>query len=113
MKFNLDGLKMNAVETDPNGVIGVDTIFSFRQVGNSVSAHYSGGRVEQGYLVGLVNGAKLEFRYCQLESGGILNGGCSNCELEVGENSLVRIIENFEWESRDGCGRNVIQELRT
>ncbi len=109
-EFNLDGLLMNAVETDPNGVIGVDTIFRFRQSEAFVHAEYSGGKIHQGYLVGIISGSKFQFRYCQLELDGTLNGGESNCELERVDD-LIRIVEHFEWESRPGGGRNVIQQL--
>ncbi|UCE59353.1 MAG: hypothetical protein JSU63_18165 [Phycisphaerales bacterium] len=111
--ISLDGLKMNAVETDANGVIGVDTIFKFRQTGEYVSAEYAGGKIRQGYLVGLASDTKLVFSFCQLESDGTLNSGKSTCNLEIGNTGLVRIIENFEWASRQGGGKNVIQELRS
>ena len=109
--ISLDGLIMNAVETDPNGVIGVDTIFNFHQAGNNVHCDYAGGKVLHGYLVGVVNEKKLKFRYCQLESDGSLNGGASNCEL-IDTNGLTQIVEYFEWESRPGKGKNVIQEMK-
>jgi len=109
--INLNNLTMNAVETDENGVIDFDTIFNFHQQGEHVYAEYHGGKIEHGYLVGINKNNILEFRYCQLESGGILNGGSSTCELRLSDDSLVQIIENFVWESRPGSGRNVMQEL--
>ena len=109
-QFNLDGLVMNAVETDPNGVIGIDTFFHFRQEGQYVNAEYSGGRVNKGYLVGIVKGDGLRFRYCQLESDASLNGGESKCDLER-KDGLIRIVEHFQWESREGGGQNVLQEI--
>ena len=72
---------------------------------------YSGGRIERGFLVGVVAGSSFEFRYCQLEAGGVLNGGESKCELRITEDSKVQIVEHFEWASRPGGGRNVIQEV--
>ena len=108
---NFDGMIMNAVETDENGVIGPETLFQFHQSGQHVHAEYSGGRVERGYLVGIIEGAHFEFRYCQLETDGTLNGGVSICEIGVSNSGLVQIIENFEWGSRPGGGRNVIQQL--
>ena len=50
---------MNAVETDENGVIGVDTFFKFRQTGEYVSAEYAGGKIRQEYLVGINSGTTL------------------------------------------------------
>lgn len=110
-EISLNGLTMNAVETDPNGVIDERTIFKFKQHGEEVYAEYAGGNIVKGYLVGNYRSSCLEFRYCQLEIGGVLNGGSSKCEVRLNEQSMVQIIENFEWESRQGGGRNVIQEL--
>ncbi len=110
--ISLDGLTMNAVATDENGVIGVDTIFKFRQAGECVSAEYAGGRIRQGYLVGLNSHTKLVFRFCQLESDGAIKGGESTAILKLGNTGLVRLIENFESASRPGGGKNIIQELR-
>ena len=108
--FDLDGLRMNAVETAPNGAINADTIFRFEQTGARVHAEYAGGRVELGHLVGLVRGATFAFRYCQLHDDGTLHGGQSNCELRRADDGRLQIIEHFEWD--DGPGTNVIQELR-
>ncbi len=110
-KISLDGLMMNAVESDENGVINQNTIFRFRQEGQKVYAEYQGGRVDQGYLVGIRTASGLQFRYCQLESDGSLNGGLSNCEIVSGPNNKIQIIEKFQWHSRPGGGRNVIQEM--
>lgn len=111
VRMNIDGMIMNAVETDENGVIGVDTIFNFKQSSGYVSAEYAGGKIWQGYLVGINSGTTLTFKYCQLETDGTLNGGESTCRLEYGDNGLLRIVENFEWASRPGGGRNIIQEF--
>ena len=113
MNICLDNLTMNCSETDDNGVINEDTIFQFRQDGSHVHATYRGGRIEHGFLVGINTGQTFEFRYCQIETDGTLNGGASQCKLRLNEASLVQIIEEFEWETRPGGGRNVIQEIPT
>ena len=110
--INLDGLRMNAVDTDDSGVSDADTLFEFHQEGANVWATYAGGSVARGYLVGIVRGAELEFRYCQMEADGALDGGHSNCVLKRNRDGLVQIVEFFEWASRPGSGTNVIQELR-
>jgi hypothetical protein len=46
--INLDGIRMHAIETAPNGVINADTNFDFHQVDSSVWAEYAGGRVVRG-----------------------------------------------------------------
>lgn len=108
---SLNGLRMNAVETDPNGVIGPQTVFQFEQAADQVYAEYAGGAIVRGYLVGLLDAETLRFRYCQLESGGVLHSGASICSIQRNEDGLVQLIEEFEWESRPGKGRNVIQEF--
>ena len=110
--FNLNNLVMNAVETDSNGVINHETIFNFKQNDDRVYSDYSGGKIDKGYLVGLISGSELKFRFCQLEVDGTLNAGESVCELMYSENSLLQIVVSFKWESREGTGKNVIQEMK-
>ena len=110
---SLDGLRMNATNTAENGVVGEDTIFVFKESGQFVSAEYSGGRVVQGYLVGVRTEAALTFRYCQFDSDGNLDGGESNCEIEVTGTGGLQIVENFEWASQTGSGKNVLEEIRS
>lgn len=111
MQFNLNGLKMNAIQTDPEGVIGAETIFEFSQNDNIVLAEYSGGRIRKGYLVGIIAGSNLNFRYCQVQMDNQLDGGESDCELRL-KDGLIQIIENFSWESRQGSGQNIIQQIQ-
>lgn len=108
--WRLDGLRMNAVHTDGNGVIDERTIFCFSQTGSRVKAEYQGGEIDQGYLIGVVQGATLEFRYCQIDRQGQLDGGHSHCELRR-SGGLVEIVEHFDWGSRPGGGTNVIRQL--
>lgn len=110
--FNFNALKMNAVETDPNGVINEHTIFTFEQDEDIVYAQYVGGEIIRGQLIGRITDDKLHFRYCQIDTDGNLDGGESYCDLQYSDDGLIQIIENFQWESRDEQGRNVIQEMR-
>ncbi len=110
--FNLDGRRMNAVQTAANGVINRDTIFRFTQEDSAVWASYAGGRIVRGFLVGVAQDAKLTFHYCQSETGGTLNSGHSNCELQHTADGLLEIIEHFQWASGAGTGLNIIREIR-
>lgn len=111
--FNLDGLQMNAVETAPNGVIDRDTIFRFAQEREAVWACYAGGRIVRGFLVGVLQDARLTFHYCQLETGATLNNGHSSCDLRRSADGLIEIVEHFQWTSGAGTGVNIIRELRS
>lgn len=108
---NLDGVNMTVVKTAENGVVNRETIFSFQQSGDLVSAHYAGGGVASGYLVGRIDGDRLEFRYCQADLSGGLDGGRSDCTLERLEDGRLRLIERFEWASRPGGGENIFEQV--
>lgn len=109
--FNLDGHRMHASETAENGVVNAETIFEFRQDSDWVTANYRGGKIVDGYLIGRVDGSRFEFRYCQRDSDGHLDGGQSKCELEWRDDGGIRIIERFFWESRGEDGVNIIEDV--
>jgi hypothetical protein len=102
---------MHVVQTAPNGVVGSDTVFEFSQVGDIVTASYSGGRVGVGYLVGILKGDTLSFRYCQVSDEDHVDGGSSNAKIETMDGGRIRLIESFKWESRDGSGENIFEEI--
>src|SRR5258708_8709115 len=100
-KMTFENLKMNVITTAPNGVVNELTIFTFSQKDNFVSAIYSGGPIFKGYLVGTINRGKLLFSYCQLQLDGKTDNGQSKCEIVIGENGKIRLIEEFKWASKN------------
>ena len=111
-KIALNNLKMNVIQTAPNGVVNDLTIFTFSQADNFISASYAGGQIFKGYLVGTLHNDKLLFSYCQLQNDGKMDNGQSECALSIGGNGKIRLTEHFEFASREnGQGINVFQEL--
>ncbi len=109
---NLHGKRMRVAQTAPNGVVGKGTIFEFSQVGKVVEARYAGGRIATGFLVGLLEGDTLTFRFCQISDGIRVDGGASSGRLETLQDGRLRIVESFTWESRGGdSGVNVFEEI--
>lgn len=103
---------MNVIETASNGIVNKDTIFVFTQVDDRVSAEYTGGRIEMGFLIGKMDNDRLNFSYCQLQTDGALDNGISVCELSISEEGKIRLIEHFEWKSKPGeSGINIFQEV--
>jgi hypothetical protein len=86
---SLDGLRMRTVATALAGEVDGNTLFLFGQRGNTVWARYAGGALELGYLVGSVTSGRLT----------LLPDG------------RVRMLEHFHWESREGSGTNVLEEV--
>ena len=103
---------MKVISTDKQGVIGEGTHLTFSQSRNVVSARYSGGQIQLGYLVGLMGPEGLRFRYVQLDVHGHLDSGHSRCEISKTTEGRIRIVEHFQWESREGSGSNVFEELK-
>ena len=109
--ISLDGVRMHVVTTATVGVVNAETLFTFTQEGSVVSARYSGGKVRLGYLVGEISPKGLHFRYAQLDVDGNLDGGHSTCEVSRAHDGKIRLIEHFEWASREGSGANIFEEL--
>jgi hypothetical protein len=109
--MNLHGKTMRVVQTAPNGVVGKGTVFRFTQVGSIVEASYSGGRIAVGHLVGILEGELLSFRFCQISDRAHIDGGASQGRLEVLSDGRLRLVESFSWESREGTGVNIFEEI--
>jgi hypothetical protein len=95
---------MNVIKTAQNGVMNDLTIFTFSQTDNVVSATYCGGEILKGYLVGTVDNDELFFCYCKLQTNGKMDNGQSECDIAIGENQKIKLIERFEW--RTGSDKN-------
>ncbi|MDB6081827.1 MAG: n-acetylglutamate synthase [Chlamydiia bacterium] len=109
----LDKIQMNVVKTAASGVVNHETIFHFSQNNGIVSANYTGGKIQQGFLVGrFTTENELVFSYCQMQLDGKLDNGASKCVVSRNENGKVILTEHFEWASRPGeFGTNIFQEL--
>ena len=108
----LNNKTMNVVQTAKNGVVNHETLFHFSQKGNVVSAHYAGGFIKQGYLVGTLTDQKLRFSYCQIRTNGQMDHGTSECKLSS-DKGKVTLEERFEMSSENGLvlGTNIFKEI--
>jgi hypothetical protein len=109
--MNLHGRRMRVVQTAPNGIVGIDTVFHFHQTGAVVEARYVGGRIAVGCLVGIFDGDVLSFRFCQISDGVQIDGGASQGRLEKMSDGRLRLVESFTWESRRGKGVSIFEEV--
>jgi len=108
---SLDGVKMVAVRTAPNGVVNQDTVFEFKQLApDRFRAEYAGGRVVSGALIGRIEGERFHFRYVQLHDDGEIAGGQSTCDIERTDDGRVRLVEHFTWDSGEP-GVNVLEQI--
>lgn len=97
-----------ASQTDAGEVSG-ETRFEFEQEGEQSYAHYSGGDIVDGHLVGTFDGSEWDIRYFQINSGHETASGHSVGTVELLEDGRVRVED--EWESQDGSGASVLEEI--
>lgn len=109
--FSLHGVRMTGASTDGCGVVSAHTVFTFEQEGDVVSARYRGGDIVDGYLIGQLFGAALHFRYVQADRNGSLDAGASYGALERISDGRLRLVERFQWTTREGGGTNVFEEI--
>jgi hypothetical protein len=67
--------------------------------------------VELGYLVGRVTADRLMFRYCQVDGRGEVHGGRSNCKVGRLPDGRIWLREHLRWESREGGGTNLLEQV--
>jgi hypothetical protein len=109
--MNLDGLSFQVKATAAVGVVSSDTRLRLVQRGTRVLGRYEGGSIERGCLVGTLSGHTLSFRYAQREIAGGIHGGRSLCTLELLRDGRLRLHEHFTWETREGTGTNVFEQV--
>jgi hypothetical protein len=111
--ISLDGIQMHVVSTAQGGEVNNETLFDFTQDGPVISARYTGGKIKLGYLVGISTDEGFQFRYTQVDNDDRLDGGYSTCEISRMADGRIRLLEHFKWESREGTGTNVFEEIET
>ncbi len=108
---SLDGLVLAPVADQAPGQVGTRTRFTYHEKDGEIWAEYSGGDVVRGHLVGTRDGDRLDFRYVQLKRDGTTSSGhCVSTVVELPD-GRVRLDETWEWESQDGSGTSVVEQL--
>ena len=106
----LDGRTFRATATE-GGDVGSETEFAFHEDDGLVWARYAGGSVRLGFLVGLREGEELFIRYAQVTADGGTATGHSEDRVEVLDDGRVRLHESWAWDSREGSGTSVLEEV--
>jgi hypothetical protein len=109
---SLDGRRFRALANSPGGQVAAETEFVFAQEGHVVHARYRGGEITLGFLVGVAREDTIEFRYVHLDRAGAISSGRSVDTIEVLPDGRLRLHERWEWESRDGGGTSILEEVR-
>jgi hypothetical protein len=107
---SLEG-RVFGVADSGGGAATTDTRLRYSEQGVVVSATYEGGTIRRGFLIGTRTGDSLDFRYVQLHDNGSTASGHCITELELLSDGRIRLNETWAWESREGSGQSVAEEL--
>jgi hypothetical protein len=112
-KVDYDGRVFAPVENAPNGEVGGDTRFLYRQAGGVLWATYDGGGVSYGHLVGRVApDGSLYYRYHHLSAAGEPVSGECRTTLEILDDGRYRLHEAWQWTSGDrSSGTSTVEEV--
>ncbi|HET9442800.1 MAG TPA: hypothetical protein VFO65_05715 [Acidimicrobiales bacterium] len=109
---SLDGRVFRDASPSPAGDVGADTVFEYREdADGTVSATYHGGTVRLGYLVGTRVRSMLEHRYVHLTVDGATASGHCHTRVEELPDGRLRLHEAWQWDSREGAGTSVVEEV--
>ncbi len=110
--MNYNDKKFRPISNTENGETSGDTIFHYKQVGQIVTAEYSGGKIKYGHLVGLVDtNGNIDMRYHQINEKDELMTGICQSKLEILDNGKIRLHETWEWTSGDlSKGQSILEE---
>ncbi|MFJ2743977.1 hypothetical protein ACIO3O_30485 [Streptomyces sp. NPDC087440] len=111
MPRSLDGLLLAPVADQAPGQVGTRTRFAYHEQDGLIWAEYAGGDVVRGHLVGTREGDRLDFRYVQLKHDGTTSSGHCQSQVTLLSDGRVRLEESWAWESQDGSGTSVVEEV--
>ena len=111
--ISYDGRRFASVTNTPNGDVGAETIFEYRQTGGRVRARYSGPGIAFGSLVAASDPAgALDMRYRHFTPEGELRAGTCRSTPERLPDGRLRLHEEWQWTTGDRSGgRSVLEEL--
>lgn len=111
--MNYHNKKFKPVNNSENGETTEETIFLYQQKGNILTAKYSGGHIQQGHLIGLVDEqGNIDMRYHQVNTKGELMTGICHSTQKIMENGKIRLYEKWQWTSGDySKGDSILEEV--
>ena len=88
------------------------TVFEYYEGGDGIVwARYEGGVIRLGFLVGMRDGDRLEFRYSQLNASGETASGRCFTTISALPDGRLRLDEEWAWETKPGAGTSAIEEI--
>lgn len=113
--MNYNGKKFRPIQNTENGETSEETVFHYKQDGNILTSSYSGGKILQGHLIGIVDDdGNIDMRYHQVNVDHELMTGRCLSKPEVLDDGRIRLHESWQWTSGDqSTGTSIIEELQS
>ncbi len=110
--MNYNDKKFRPISNTENGETSNETLFHYKQDGNILTSDYSGGKIKQGHLIGLVDEkGTIDIRYHQVNYKDELMTGICVSKPKILENGKIRLHESWERTSGDHSkGTSIIEE---
>lgn len=110
--INYNNKIFKSAQSSENGDASLETTFHYQQSGNVLTATYSGGKVEIGHLIGIVDDhGNIDMRYHHVNKEGTLMTGKCFSKPEIQENGKIKLHEVWEWTSGDfSKGQSILEE---
>jgi len=111
--MNYNNKIFRPIQSSENAETTEETVFKYKQDGQILTSEYSGGHIQKGHLLGLVDKkGNIEMRYHQINKKGELMTGVCFSKPEIMQNGKVRLNEKWEWTSGDKSqGKSILEEI--
>ena len=107
------GRLFRPVKNSGSGETSPETIFRYQQKGDVLTGDYSGGNIEYGQILGLVDErGHITLRYQHLNDYGELKTGHCRSRPEILANGKIRLHEKWQWTSGNRAkGQTILEEI--
>ncbi len=113
--INLDGKIFVAKDEVRGGDVNALTVFYYHQEDDYIWAHYRGGMVAAGVLLGkMVENKRLDFTYRHFDQDGKLKEGTCHTLMSIEADGRIQLNETWQWTSgQQGSGTSILIEKKT
>lgn len=111
MNPSLNGRSFRSVSNSDGGQVGSETIFNYSEEAGLIWAEYQGGDITRGFLVGVRQADRLDFRYTHVDTAGESAAGHCVSQVVLLPDGRIELREKWEWESRPGRGTSIVREI--
>lgn len=97
------GRLFRVTDNSSSGEVSGETIFRYKQKDWLITADYSGGNIDYGQIIGLVDEqGRMNLRYHHVNLDGVIMTGRCKTRPEILPGGKVRLHERWQWT----CGNN-------